>query len=266
MEYTTLGRTELRVSVVGLGCGGPSCLGLRRGATEDEAIAVVECALDLGVNLIDTARGYHTEEVVGRAVAGRRAGVVLSTKSRVEDRSGPLSAKSLAQRLEQSLKHLRTDCVDLYFLHGVLPGEYEHCVKELVPELFRLREQGKLRYLGISERFQEDPQHQMLQRALQNDCWDSVMVGFNSLSPSARESIFPRTRAGGVGTLIMFAARHLFEREAQSSAEIADAAYGFCRREPGADVILTGTGSVEHLKQNCESILRAPLPPQVVPA
>ena len=70
MEYTTLGRTELRVSVAGLGCGGFSRLGLNTGGTEASAIAIIHAALDHGVNLLDTAAPYDTEGVVGKAIKG----------------------------------------------------------------------------------------------------------------------------------------------------------------------------------------------------
>ena len=84
MEYTTLGRTNLRVSVAGLGAGGGSQLGLDRGKTRHEAADIVRLALDLGVNVIDTAESYMTEEVIGEALAGRdRSSVVLSTKHHI---------------------------------------------------------------------------------------------------------------------------------------------------------------------------------------
>ena len=68
MEYVTLGRTGLRVSVAGLGCGGFSRLGLGRGKSEAEAVALIHRALDLGVNLFDTAAAYGTEAVLGKAL------------------------------------------------------------------------------------------------------------------------------------------------------------------------------------------------------
>src|ERR1700735_5277884 len=81
MDYTTLGRTGLKVSVAGLGCGGNSRLGLSTGKTEADAVALVRTALDLGVNLIDTAAAYGTEAVVGRALRGvTRDNVVVCTK------------------------------------------------------------------------------------------------------------------------------------------------------------------------------------------
>ena len=69
MEYTILGRTELKVSVAGLGCGGGSKLGLSSGGTEDTAVGLIRKAIDLGVNFIDTASSYGTEPAVGKAIA-----------------------------------------------------------------------------------------------------------------------------------------------------------------------------------------------------
>jgi hypothetical protein len=88
MQYTTLGKTGLRVSVAGLGCGGNSRLGLGAGKSEAEAITLVRAAIDLGINFIDTAEAYGTEEVLGRALDGipriawffpRRAGFSIKT-------------------------------------------------------------------------------------------------------------------------------------------------------------------------------------------
>ena len=82
MQYTTLGRTGLKVSVAGLGCGGNSRIGMGAGLSEAESVALVRQALDLGVNLIDTAAAYGTEGLVGKAIKGRpRESVVISSKS-----------------------------------------------------------------------------------------------------------------------------------------------------------------------------------------
>ena len=82
MEYTTLGRTGLEVSVAGLGCGGFSRLGLGTGKSEADAIAIIREAMDLGVNLFDTAAAYGTEPVLGKALAGvARDKVVICTKA-----------------------------------------------------------------------------------------------------------------------------------------------------------------------------------------
>ena len=82
MEYVTLGKTGLRVSVAGLGCGGNSRLGLGRGKTEAEAIALVRQALDMGLNLLDTAAAYGTEALIGKAIKTvPRDRVVITTKA-----------------------------------------------------------------------------------------------------------------------------------------------------------------------------------------
>jgi len=295
MQTTKLGRTGLEVSVAGLGCGGHSRLGMSAGNDEAHAARVVSHALDLGMNFIDTARAYRTETAVGKAIAGRRDQVILSTKASAGRGDVLLSAEELTISLEKSLTRLDTDYVDVFHLHGVRPEQYDHCVKTLVPELLRQRDLGKLRFLGITEQFVSDTGHQMLQRALRDDFFDVVMVGFNLLNPSARERVFPHTIEADVGTLIMFAVRRAlsqpealsdlvaglvasgevdartlnaedplrFLREHADVSSIVEAAYRFCRHEPGAHVVLTGTGNPDHLEENVAAIQAPPLPDEI---
>ena len=290
MQFTTLGRTGLRVGVAGLGCGGFSRLGLGRGKTEAEAIAVVHAALECGVNLIDTAAAYGTEEVVGRALAGRRDGVVLATKAMVREGARALSGAEVVASLEASLTRLGTDRVELFQLHAVLPREYGHVMAEIVPALLRARDAGKIRHIGITETAPNDHAHDTLVRALDHEVWETFMVAFNMMHTNARDTVFARTKAQGVGTLLMFAVRNVFsqaERLAEEmralvaagtlSAEVGadplgfllhdggasaliDAAYRFVRHEPGVDVVLFGTSDIGHLSANVASILKQPLP------
>lgn len=289
---TTLGRTGLAVNPAGLGCGGHSQLGQQQGASEPESVALVQRALELGVDFIDTAAVYRTETIVGKAVRGRRGEVVISTKAMPRGADGPISGEDLIRFAEKSLVRLDTDYIDVFHLHGVNPEEYAHCREELVPALLRLKEQGKIRFPGITEQFGRDPGHEMLQRALPDDVFDVVMVGFGILNPSARERVFETTRARGVATLNMFAVRralssatvlgdtvaNLVERGLVPADEVeledplgfllregaaksvVEAAYRFCRHEPGVDVVLTGTGSREHLEENLRSLALGPLP------
>jgi L-galactose dehydrogenase len=163
VEYRTLGRTGLRVSVMGLGGGGHSRLGLGYDAGERNAEALVREALDLGINIIGTAESYGTEPAVGRAVQGvRREALVLCTKKSMTREGSVISPADLRRGLEESLRRLRTDYVDVYQLHGVHPDHYEHAREVLVPCTLELREQGKVRFLGITELFGTDPQHRML--------------------------------------------------------------------------------------------------------
>jgi aryl-alcohol dehydrogenase-like predicted oxidoreductase len=294
MEYTTLGRTGLKVSVAGLGCGGPSRLGLRKDArSENSAVALVRQAIDLGINFFDTAEAYGTEAVVGKAIDGiERGRLILSTKKTLPAPEHPNPDAEISRALEQSLRRLGTDYIDIYHLHGVEPKDYGFAGERLMPAMLRLRQQGKVRFIGVTEAFVPDPSHTMLQQSLHQGFWDVVMVGFNLLNPSARKSVFPVAREKGIGVLAMFAVRRALSQHERlkgivaeliqkgaiapgavniqdpldflvqngAAASLPEAAYRFCRHEPGVDVVLTGTGNAAHLKANVESILKPPLP------
>ncbi|HET6335433.1 MAG TPA: aldo/keto reductase [Polyangiales bacterium] len=292
MQRVELGRTGLKVSVMGLGAGGDSRLGLPAG-DEARSVRLVRTALEHGVDFIDTAEAYGTEEVVGKAIEGvRRDRVVISTKKTTftPERVEPAD---VARSLEASLRRLGTDYVDVYHLHGVRPDTYVDLRERLLPTLLRLREQGKIRHLGITEAFAADPTHRTLDLALADDVFDVVMVGFNVLNQSARETVFPRSIAQRVGTLIMFAVRRALSRpdrlrellqdlaaRGKISRELAetgleflvgdnvatslpDAAYRFCRDEPGAHVVLSGTSDEQHLLENVRALERPALPREI---
>lgn len=294
MDMITLGRTGLDVSVAGLGCGGHSRLGQSYGASEAESVAVIHRALDLGINLIDTAQLYGTEDIVGRALKGRRDGAVLSTKAMPVHEDRPIKAKRLRNAVEKSLKRLRTDHVDLFFVHGMKVGNLYHTREVIVPELRSLQEAGKIRFLAASEAFASDHGHDALGQSLDagDDWYDVLMVGHNPFNPSARDRVFAATEDREIGILVMFVVRKalassegvrrvvtgLIERGEINPADVdqddplgfllqdggasslTEAAYRFARHEPGCHVVLTGTGSVDHLAQNVASINGPPLP------
>ena len=281
MQYTTFGRTGLQVSVAGLGCGGFSRVGLGTGKSEDEAVAIIRAALDLGVNLIDTAAVYGTEGVVGRAIAGRdRASVVVATKAAFGRGPDIAAPETVVASLDNSLRVLGTDYVDIFQLHAVAPDNYARVRDELVPALLRERDKGKFRFLGITETPPFDHDHAMLQQALPEGLWDSAMVAQHMLHQGARDTVYPLSQAHGAGTLLMFVVRGIFaqpERLAATLRELAlpdldflvhpggastmvDAAYRFVRHEQGVDVVLFGTGDIDHLETNIASLLKPPLP------
>jgi len=298
MHYKVLGRTGLNVSVAGLGCGGHSRLGQTYGNTPEQSADVVRAALDLGINFIDTAAAYGTEKIVGEAVRGRRDKVIISTKTGIaswtDPNAGPFTGAQVLEHLDKSLSRLGTDYVDVYNLHGIVAAQLDYVAAEILPALLRAREQGKIRFLGITEHFGADTDHRMLSAAVPTGVWDVVMVGFNLLNPSARRNVLRLTQAHGVGVQNMFAVRRALSspdglKEALDTIEkagqldrskfdasnplgfltkdtegVVDAAYRFCRHEPGIDVVLTGTGKVEHLKENIASINRGPLPAKML--
>jgi aryl-alcohol dehydrogenase-like predicted oxidoreductase len=213
MEYTVLGRTGLKVSVAGLGCGGFSRLGLGTGKSRAEAVALVRQALDLGVNLLDTAAAYGTEEIVGEAIKTvRREDVVIATKAWIPRGDGRRAAERAVASLENSLRRLDTDYVDVFQLHGVSPEGYEQARDVIAPALLEQKAKGKLRHLGVTEAASEDPGHDMLQRAVEDEMWDVVMVAFHMMHQNARTTVFPRTMANRIGTLLMFAVRNIFSQ------------------------------------------------------
>lgn len=293
MDRVKLGRTGLTASAMGLGCGGLSRLGQAQGVGVPESIAVVRRAIDLGINLFDTAELYATEELLGKALEGvPRESVIISTKKTAYDGASPVTPAMLRTGVEAALSRLRTGFIDIFHLHAVLPDQYPHARENLVPVLIKLREEGKIRFLGITEAFGTDCSHKMLERALQDQFWDAILVGFNILNQSARQSVLPTTGKNGVGTLVMFAVRKALGnpgafqaavkelagknlvdlgmldstdpagallRESGSSS-LPELAYRFCRYEPGMDVVLSGTGSTAHLEDNFRSLSAPPLP------
>jgi L-galactose dehydrogenase len=293
MDRTTLGRTGLEVSVAGLGCGGHSRLGQSYGATGEDSVAVVRRAVDLGVNLIDTAQLYGTEELVGKALSGCRDEVVLSTKAPPVHKDRPVRATQLRKSVEASLRCLGTDRIDLFFVHGLRSTDLQHARDVMVPELLALRDKGLIRFLAASEAFTADRGHDSLGQSLDagDDWYDVLMVGHNPFNPSARDRVFPATEERDIGVLVMFAVRKAFASaegvrrvvadlvgrgEVDADAVDADplaflladgacrsyaeAAYRFARHEPGCHVVLTGTGSLDHLAENVAAINGPPLP------
>src|SRR6516162_4063112 len=200
MEYVTLGRTGLRVSVAGLGCGGFRQLGVAQGKTEDDEIAIIRQAGYLGVNLFDAAAAYGTEAVLGRAIKSvRRDEVVITTKAPFSFSNPHSTPEGIVASLDNSLRQLDTSYVDVYQLHGVPPRSYDHALNELAPALLKEKAKGKFRHLGITETAPHDPEHKMLQRALADGLWDVALVGFNMMHQNARVAVFPLSRRHRVG-------------------------------------------------------------------
>src|SRR5919107_5182902 len=157
MERRELGTSGLAVSAIGLGCMGMTWA---YGATdEQESIATVHRGIELGVTFLDTAETYGpytNEQLVGRALAGRRHDVVLATKFGVRREEGADPNRrvvdgppaNVRRSIEGSLTRLGTDHVDLYYQHRIDP---DVPIEETVGALSELVREGKVRYLGLSE-------------------------------------------------------------------------------------------------------------------
>jgi aryl-alcohol dehydrogenase-like predicted oxidoreductase len=151
MEYRNLGRSGLKVSPL---CLGAMMFGSWGNPDHEESIRVIHRALDAGINFIDTANGYsegESEVIVGKALKGRREGTVLATKVWAPVGPGPnqrgLSRKAIQEQVENSLRRLGTDVIDLYQIHR---PDSSTPVEETLSALNDLVRQGKVRYLGLS--------------------------------------------------------------------------------------------------------------------
>ncbi|MFG0249338.1 MAG: aldo/keto reductase [Phycisphaeraceae bacterium JB051] len=298
MYYTTLGRTNLKVSIAGLGGGGHSRLGLRVGRSMDDALAVAQAAFDQGVNVFDTAKGYGTEPVIAKLLdTVPRDQIVISTKAGI-GWMGPINCTpaEYEKTIDDRLTQLNTDYIDVMYIHGLHPDLVDDAVEMFVPVMQKARDAGKVRFIGVTEMFEHDFTHQMLQRALPYDCFDVVMLGFNILNQTARETVLPMIQKQNVGTMGMFAIRQALSNEERfkqtikqlidegridpalintnnpldflmqtpsgggGHADIVDACYRFCRDEPGMDIVLTGTSNTVHLAANLQSLNAPALP------
>jgi aryl-alcohol dehydrogenase-like predicted oxidoreductase len=160
MKYRRLGRSHLEVSVIGLGTLAMG--GRAYGPIDDEAsIATIRRAMELGINLIDTSDNYgrgHAEEVVGRAIKGHRDDVIIATKGGTPwDEEGRVTfdcgREAITRAVEDSLRRLDTDWIDLYQIHVPDP---ETPYEETAHALERLIQAGKIRYAGLSNFWAED--------------------------------------------------------------------------------------------------------------
>jgi aryl-alcohol dehydrogenase-like predicted oxidoreductase len=220
---------------------------------------------------------------------------VVSSKTLARRDDGTLVAGGdVRGGLEETLRRLRSDVVDVYHLHRVRPEDYQYAVTEIVPELLALRDEGKIRFLGISESTGKDARHTMLSRAVQDDVWDVVMTGFTFFNQSARDVLFPTAIEKDIAIEIMASARSYFSRPEQLVEEIGrlvddgvigrddidpadplgfltdsgvqsltEASYRFVAHEPGVHVVLVGTGNPAHLEENVRALSSGPLPLEV---
>jgi L-galactose dehydrogenase len=152
MEFRKLGQTDLNLSLVGF--GGAALGNVFGGIDPGEGMKAVHLAVDNGINFFDSSPYYGitlAEERLGAALAGRRDRVILATKcGRYGFAEFDFSAKRVTASMDESLRRLQTDYIDLFQIHDVEFGDVQQIIDETIPALRRLQQQGKARYIGIT--------------------------------------------------------------------------------------------------------------------
>ncbi|MGW6458058.1 aldo/keto reductase [Streptomyces sp. NPDC055078] len=204
MQYRTLGRTGVQVSTLALGAMNFGRIGR---TTQEEATVLVDAALEAGINLIDTADVYsggESEEMVGKAIAGRRDNIVLATKATMpmgdERHRRGSSRRWLVTALEESLRRLGVDHVDLYQIHRWDPDTSD---EETLSALTDLRRAGKIRYFGSST----FPAHRIVQaqwaaREHQLGRYVTEQPSYSILQRGIETHVLPATEEYGLGVMV----------------------------------------------------------------
>ncbi|UUZ84116.1 aldo/keto reductase [Paenibacillus sp. P26] len=191
MKYRELGKTGIKLSVLTFGCwelgGGPWEF-----TSDENNIKTIRAALDMGITTFDTAEGYgdgHSEEIVGAALADRRQDVVISTKvSRAH-----LAPQDVRRSAENSLKRLKTDYIDIYYIHW---PSYEIPVAETLGEFNKLKEEGLIRAIGVSN-FSID----QLKEASQYAQIDVIQPEYSLLHRDIEKEIVPYCKENRIGIM-----------------------------------------------------------------
>jgi aryl-alcohol dehydrogenase-like predicted oxidoreductase len=204
MQYRYLGPDRLKVSAVGYGC--PPFQGQLNPADERQAIAVLQHAIAIGINFIDTAdhNNGNNEEILAKALIGRREDVVLATKFGnlrgqpwADGREVEGRPEYVSWACENSLRRLRTDYIDLYYLHRVDP---KVPIEDTVGAMMRLIEQGKVRQIGLSEAGPNT-----LRRAHAVHALAAVQSEYSLWTRDYEAETIPAARALGIGFVAYYA-------------------------------------------------------------
>ena len=296
MHYRKLGKTELDVSLVSFGSGGPSKLGQNTGLSSNEQNDLIRNVLDSGINLIDSSEGYgESEAILGRALLGsKRDSYILATKCLYKSPEGGMRRPGdLKLSIDRCLERLSTDYIDIMQFHVLNSSDYFQVVDELYPVMEKAKEEGKIRFIGFSEQFKTEPDHRVVKLALtaHPGLWDTVMLKYGILNQYAAKEALPLCKKHNIGVINMAVIREklpnpqllaeqikiwkaegrieesdisedtpldwLIHGDVQS---VVDAGYKFAADHNAISTVLTGTSSTRHLRANIDSLETPSLP------
>ncbi len=277
MRYKQLGKTGAAVSILGFGA---SPLGDVFGPADPlEAEAAVREAIEQGINFFDVSPYYGrtlAERRLGRALAGKRDQVFLATKcGRYDSASFDFGARRIEESIDESLKRLRTDYVDLMQAHDVEFGDIRQIVEETIPALRRIQQAGKARFIGIT-----GYPLRMLAAIAQETEVDTILsyCRYNLMIDDMDTFLTPLTREREIGLInasplhmgiltekgapewhpapreVKDAGRRVVELCRQHGADPAVVALRFCLDHPSAGSTLAGIATVKHVKDNLRAL------------
>ena len=282
MRYRKLGNTGVDVSLLSYGTGGPSQFGQRTGLDDAGRAAIVSRALELGVNLFDTAEAYGAaESMLGRALNGHtRDSYLIATKWSHKVAGGLVTDPGeIIRSLEQSLERLETDYVDIFQIHGVMPEDIDQVSENYIPAMQRLKEQGKTRFIGITEMITQDPKHTAMSISMERhpDVWDSVMLKYGIMNQWAAKNSLPLARSTSTGILNMAPVRLTLTRPEKLNermtewgeseggntldwlsggdpSELIRKGYQFAAEPEAVTTVISGTSRIAHLERNVAAL------------
>lgn len=272
MKKNRLGTSDLIVGEIGLGC-------MSLGTEEQKATALLHEAIDLGVNFLDTADIYddgHNEELIGKAIKGRRSDVIIASKVgnvRIEGKEGLTWNPSKAHIMEavrESLRRLQTDYIDLYQLHG---GTLDDNIDETIEAFAQLKREGLIREYGISS-----IRPNVIREYVDRSHIVSVMSQYSILDRRPEEEVLPLLTQKGISTVVRGAVasgaladgredkaqkgyldisgeevlnvRKQLEALKQSDRSLAQIAIQYVLAHPAVAVLAAGASSSEQLRHN----------------
>lgn len=272
MEYTLFGKTGLKVSKLGL--GGAPLAGDFGKTEEDEVQRMIHQAIDSGINFIDTAPLYglgESERRIGKALAGgRRNQVIIASKAVRSDLR--YDYESTIKSVDESLQRLQTDWIDILQLHDVESQPYDLIINETIPALQKLKQEGKIRFTGVTTRVLP-----LLMEFMKTGSFDSIQfyTRYMLIDHTAKDEVLPLAKEMGIGVingsvlglgLLAESAAHFLDQEIVKKASVRMEQLKFLRKtepkgliEPGMrfslgnpdiHVTLTGTSTISEIREN----------------
>ncbi|MHA6484847.1 aldo/keto reductase [Paenibacillus sp. strain BS8-2] len=281
MKQHQLGHSDLHVSEIGLGC-------MSIGTEEDQAVAIINQALELGINFLDTADLYDSgrnEELVGKATKGRRQDVIIATKvgnRRIAGKEGwswDPSKAYIRSAVKDSLRRLGTDYIDLYQLHG---GTIDDPIDETIEAFEELKAEGVIRHYGISS-----IRPNVIREYARSSGIVSLMSQYSLLDRRPEQTTLPLLRENNIGLIargplaggiltdkgrlkavrgyLQYSPEELTEvfkqltKLMRNDRTLEQTAIQYVLNDPSVSVVLTGASSVEQVVRNVSAASVTPL-------